>query len=262
MDELGGKIVAGIIVAILVFTLQILGVNKLIIGIFGGVSNPVIDKVLSNNSKNEGLFWESTDKCGTKKCYQIYLNKYPQGFFSSIAKEKINTNINIKPVEKYIEQYIDNNDGTITDAKAGLMWKKCSEGVTGKSCDNFRNHKFFKDISDAMEYAKLSFSGYNDWRVPEIYELKTLIYCRNRVEVDMDNYCKSSKFAIEYTIFPNTLTWNMNGGHGVGYLSSNTETVISFLSGLEQPIDFFKARKNGLTGRVEKFLSLRLVRSI
>jgi hypothetical protein len=31
-------------------------------------------------------------------------------------------------------RYLDNGDGTITDTKTQLMWKKCSEGQSGDNC--------------------------------------------------------------------------------------------------------------------------------
>ncbi|MGD2249366.1 MAG: DUF1566 domain-containing protein [Candidatus Methanofastidiosia archaeon] len=58
--------------------------------------------------------------------------------------------------------YIDNNDGTITDLNTGLMWQKApGDKVT---------------YSEAAARAKtLTLGGYNDWRLPSIKELYSLI---------------------------------------------------------------------------------------
>ncbi|MCI5136188.1 MAG: DUF1566 domain-containing protein, partial [Candidatus Electrothrix sp. AW2] len=32
--------------------------------------------------------------------------------------------------DKKIGQYIDHGNGTVTDTKTGLMWKRCSEGFS------------------------------------------------------------------------------------------------------------------------------------
>lgn len=32
-------------------------------------------------------------------------------------------------------QLLDNGDGTVTDSKTGLMWKKCLEGVEDDNCE-------------------------------------------------------------------------------------------------------------------------------
>lgn len=103
MDELGGKIITGIVIAVLIFILQSTGVHRLIASMFGGASAPLMEDMLSSTTKKEELFWVSIDKCGTDKCYQLYLEKYPQGNFSSIAKIQIKsdtTNSNTPRLEK------------------------------------------------------------------------------------------------------------------------------------------------------------------
>ena len=91
MEDLNGKIISIIIGAIIIFFLQSLGVHKLVANIFGGMSGTLSEEVIKETSnKNEELtFWNITDKCATKKCYEIYLKKYPKGKFTDIAKEKI-----------------------------------------------------------------------------------------------------------------------------------------------------------------------------
>ena len=79
MDELGGKIITGIVIAVLIFILQNAGIHKLIAGIFG------VENLLTSNTKEEKIYWASIEKCGTKECYQLYLDKYPEGSFVGIA---------------------------------------------------------------------------------------------------------------------------------------------------------------------------------
>ncbi len=58
--------------------------------------------------------------------------------------------------------YLDNGDGTITDLNTGLMWIK----------DAGDKQQYY----DALNRAKnFSFAGYNDWRVPTIKELYSLM---------------------------------------------------------------------------------------
>ena len=37
-----------------------------------------------NNDRKERDIWNIADKCGTKECYQVYLDKYPNGEFSEL----------------------------------------------------------------------------------------------------------------------------------------------------------------------------------
>ncbi|HXK52070.1 MAG TPA: DUF1566 domain-containing protein [Caldisericia bacterium] len=61
-----------------------------------------------------------------------------------------------------LPSYKDNGDGTITDLVTGLMWQKTMDEK--------------KTLEDAEQYAKKStLAGYNDWRIPTIKELFSLI---------------------------------------------------------------------------------------
>ena len=37
------------------------------------------------NDRKERDIWNIADKCGTKECYQVYLDKYPNGYFSELS---------------------------------------------------------------------------------------------------------------------------------------------------------------------------------
>lgn len=64
--------------------------------------------------------------------------------------------------ECHKEAFTDNGDGTITDHTTGLMWKKDESGEL-----NFK---------DALAYCRdLRLGGYDDWRLPNIREIATLI---------------------------------------------------------------------------------------
>jgi hypothetical protein len=71
-----------------------------------------------------------------------------------------------------IPGYIDNGDGTITDNVSGLMWEK----TTDKNGDGIINYYDKKTYSDALAGASsCTTGGYNDWRLPTIKELYSLI---------------------------------------------------------------------------------------
>lgn len=92
MDDLRLKIFSVILGALVIFVLQSIGFNKLLANIFGGMSSTITEEMLKTKSTDEIDLWNITDQCGTIKCYRIYLDKYPEGKYIEIAKEKIRIN--------------------------------------------------------------------------------------------------------------------------------------------------------------------------
>lgn len=106
-------------------------------------------------------------------------------------------------------KYFDNNDDTITDYSTNLMWKKYSEGQRTIACGKGMVRQYTWDNA-VRRFKQVSFAGYNDWRLPTIDELRSLVYCdqketlietNNRLPV-MENQCL--KPTIDNKIFPNT----------------------------------------------------------
>lgn len=59
--------------------------------------------------------------------------------------------------------FVDNGDGTISDLATGLMWQLKDDGNT-------------RDWQTALDYAEhLELAGYDDWRLPNIKELQSLV---------------------------------------------------------------------------------------
>lgn len=92
-------------------------------------------------------------------------------------------------------QLLDNLDGTITDSKTGLMWKQCLEGVKKENCEisppsNFTWQGAVKQPGTVN--ANGGFAGYQDWRLPSIKELGSIV----------EKQCSDP--AINLTRFPNT----------------------------------------------------------
>ncbi|EIJ35707.1 DUF1566 domain-containing protein [Thiothrix nivea] len=108
-------------------------------------------------------------------------------------------------------RYIIHDNGTVTDTQTGLMWKRCSEGQSGADCSgNPAEYSWNAAMSKFGE--GVSFAGYNDWRMPTIEELKTLVD-------------KSQKPTINQTAFPNTPSawfWSASpvayNGYGAWYV--------------------------------------------
>jgi len=113
--------------------------------------------------------------------------------------------------------YQDNGDGTVTDQVTGLMWQQAEDGTR-------------RDWQGAIDYcADLTLGDHTDWRLPEIYELETLV----------DYSIPYPGPTIDMSYFPNTVwsyywsstayafdtdgAWSayFDGGHGYDAKSSS-----------------------------------------
>lgn len=84
----------------------------------------------------------------------------------------------------FFDSFIDNKNGTVTDPRNGLIWKRCVEGFVwnGAVCSGSAESV---DWFDAMQYAKISqFLGKKDWRLPTRDELVSVVgsedECKNK----------------------------------------------------------------------------------
>lgn len=133
-----------------------------------------------------------------------------EGKITKKINGKIVTDFNSVNVKNIIVSKIDNGNGTVTDTKTGLMWKKCSEGLVGSSCSGKASKYNWND--SMRRYTSSSFAGYNDWRLPSVKELHTLTYCVNGTSRKdafrrgcYKNFMgrKDGKLAIQNDVFPN-----------------------------------------------------------
>lgn len=71
--------------------------------------------------------------------------------------------------------FADNADGTVTDAKTGLTWKRCSEGQTwnGTTCTGSATP--FAWDGALLGARNAGFAGLADWRLPNANELQAIV---------------------------------------------------------------------------------------
>ena len=91
-------------------------------------------------------------------------------------------------------QLNNNNDGTISDAKTGLMWKQCNEGSTPTDCLPISPSFTWQQALQQPQTLNASggFAGHSDWRLPNIKELRSIV----------EEQCFSP--SINSAFFPNT----------------------------------------------------------
>ena len=86
--------------------------------------------------------------------------------------------------------FADNTDGSVTHYCTGLIWQRCSVGQTwnGSTCSGPASTYTLDDDNTLTS----TFAGHDDWRVPTVNELSSII-----------SYDKGAP-AINTTLFPNT----------------------------------------------------------
>jgi Protein of unknown function (DUF1566) len=88
-------------------------------------------------------------------------------------------------------RFIVDSNGTVTDIKTKLIWKRCAEGLTGPACDTGVLQSY--NWKDALSVSAISsYNGFTDWRVPNIKELESIV----------ERSCYNP--SINEMVFPNT----------------------------------------------------------
>ncbi len=140
------------------------------------------------------------------------------------------------------KDFIPQKDGTVIDKRTGLQWMRCTFGQTwnGKTCEGRAKGISWK------EAVKLTsdFAGYNDWRLPNIWELETLVYCssgtfkRRSSRGDMGECTGDFKTpTTAQTVFPNAKNdyWTSTAPSEYAYFSysdmGDQRAVVSFYVG-------------------------------
>ena len=73
------------------------------------------------------------------------------------------------PLGSFVNNLVDNNDGTVTDKTTGLMWQKSGSSAR---LGNQRANIYIERLNQER------FAGYSDWRMPTVEELASLLVKR------------------------------------------------------------------------------------
>ena len=98
--------------------------------------------------------------------------------------------------------FIDNNDGTISDLATGLMWQKADDGIG-------------KDWETSLSYAEnLELASHSDWRLPNAKELQSI--------VDYSSSIQTTNSPAIDPIFETTKITDPNGDEQYPYFWTST----------------------------------------
>ena len=154
------------------------------------------------------------------------------------------------PATTPTNQFNDHGNGTVTDTKTGLMWKKCSEGqIWDSNTNSCSGGNIVYTWQKALQQAQKvntdgGFASYIDWRVPNKNELASLV----------EEQCYAP--AINLAVFPNA---SSNSYWSSSPLSDDGDGAwsISFGYGSENSVS---KNLNGYWYDVIYYGSIRLVR--
>ena len=131
--------------------------------------------------------------------------------------------IDAPPDATMIGPFLDHGDGTVTDTRSGLMWRRCGLGMVWESerCTGDRG-SYSRDRADAaieLVHAEGGMSGYTDWRLPTLVELMTLVVEGSGLRYPEAFPGVPAAHVWSATPWDVTLDryWNVHLGEGVGY---------------------------------------------
>jgi len=76
------------------------------------------------------------------------------------------------PASVYV---VDSANGMVTDIRTGLMWDRCARGLSGVGCATGTASTFTWQAALNVAATIGTYKGYNDWRLPNIKELRSLV---------------------------------------------------------------------------------------
>jgi len=143
-------------------------------------------------------------KRGVHKTYQtISFQDYDDGYYR-------------KGLPKFGDRFIDNGDGTITDKVSKLMWVKDPSQISGGLWGTLGVPATMTWADAIANCEALDYAGYQDWRMPNITELESI--------VDYGRYFP----AINTVYFPNTSINYYWSSSTVVYLTTYAWIVYSY----------------------------------
>ncbi len=183
-----------------------------------------------------GFYWTvESDVLAPNRAWYVHFQ-----YGNSVPSVKIGTTMGVRLVRGALPaaSFQDNGDGTVSDAATGLMWDQCAIGqrTTGSGCAAAANAApltWQQALTAAVVSNEVNYLGYNDWRLPNVKELESLIAIDSPVYINQvafpqtpaDAFWSSTTFVV--SPFSG---WYVDFGHGnVSYLGNYSDTRMARL---------------------------------
>ncbi len=121
------------------------------------------------------------------------------------AAKKVNTAPRSTPVitDSTSKRDYITNEGLVIDRDNNMMWMRCSIGQAwnGNICTGTAT-SLTKQEAENLAQAQF-YGGYSDWRLPNVHELESLIYCSNGIDArryDLNLGCDDKQNKSSYLI--------------------------------------------------------------
>lgn len=118
------------------------------------------------------------------------------------------------------QRFVDNGNGTVTDTRTNLMWMRCAEGQkwTGAACIGEAKEFSF----EAAQAVRRDFAGFNDWRLPTLDELMSIVEpSRTIPTVDTNVFYGCETSPLFWTSTLDGGVWHVSFYSGAGYSATN-----------------------------------------
>jgi hypothetical protein len=155
---------------------------------FGKVTPPLIDSTVFLDTQ-PSWYWSSNLYADTKTYAWIIYFNYGLNYYKSTSEKYYSRCVSGN--KNYNSFKLNNNNITATDISTGLIWQRCTAGQNPSSCigDGISVYNW----NQAIEYcSKLTLDGRDDWRLPNVNELRSI-----------NNFRKSIDPLIDTNIFTN-----------------------------------------------------------